>query len=117
MVIELTTLNAALKSGADAPLETRWILAKLSGRSRRVDRALSQYRFDEAASAVYQFFWDDLCDWYIEIVKLRLEFGEGADLAAAKAALTTLLRCLKQRYGCSRRFMPFIMEEIWTRVL
>ena len=44
---------------------------------------MTQYRFDEAANAVYQFFWGEFCDWYIEIVKLRLEFGEGADLVAS----------------------------------
>ena len=113
VVIDLTTLDAALKSSADAPLETRWILAKLSGAAAEVDRALSQYRFDEAASAVYQFFWGDLCDWYIEIVKLRLEFGEDADLAATKAALTTLLAVFEAALRLLSPFMPFITEEIW----
>ena len=51
---------------------------------RRWMRALKQYRFDEAANAVYQFFWGDLCDWYLEMVKVRLEFGEGADLVATR---------------------------------
>ncbi len=55
---------------AECDLRRRWIAA------------LTQYRFDEAANAVYQFFWGDFCDWYLEMVKLRLEFGEGADLAA-----------------------------------
>ena len=67
VVIDLSTLDAALKDIDVAPLETRWILAKLSRAAAEVERALSQYRFDEAASAVYQFFWGDLCDWYIEI--------------------------------------------------
>ncbi len=57
VVIDLTTLGAALKNVDGAPLETRWILAKLSAAASEVDRALSQYRFDEAAIAVYQFFW------------------------------------------------------------
>ena len=59
-------------------LESRWILSRLYAVSAEVDRALSDYRFDEAASAIYQFFWGDLCDWYLEIVKLRLNFDEGS---------------------------------------
>ena len=50
-----------------------------------MDRALAEYRFDEAAAAVYQFFWGEFCDWYLELVKLRLEFGEGVENNAATA--------------------------------
>jgi valyl-tRNA synthetase len=56
------------------PLETRWIFARLSLVSAEVARALTDYRFDEAANAIYQFFWGELCDWYLELVKLRLNF-------------------------------------------
>jgi valyl-tRNA synthetase len=118
VVVDLTMLGAALKDGHDnyigaAPLETRWILAKLSAASASVDAALTQYRFDEAANGIYQFFWGDFCDWYIEIVKLRLEFGEGADLVAAKSALTTLLAVFEAALRMLSPFMPFITEEIW----
>ena len=57
------------------PVETRWIFARLAPYCGEVNRALADYRFDEAANAVYQFFWGDLCDWYLELVKLRLDFG------------------------------------------
>ena len=113
VVIDLSRLDAALRSVDHAPLETRWILAKLSAASAAVDSALAQYRFDEAANAVYQFFWGDFCDWYIEIVKLRLEFGEGADLEASAAALTTLLAVFEAALRLLSPFMPFITEEIW----
>src|SRR5438270_10027690 len=113
VVVDLTTLDAALKDSDNAPLETRWILAKLSAASAGVDAALGQYRFDEAANGIYQFFWGDFCDWYIEIVKLRLEFGEGADLVAAKTALTTLLAVFEAALRLLSPFMPFITEEIW----
>ena len=113
VVIDLTKLDAALKNVDGAPLETRWILAKLSAASAAVDAALGQYRFDEAASGIYQFFWGDFCDWYIEIVKLRLEFGEGADLQASAAALTTLLAVFEAALRMLSPFMPFITEEIW----
>ena len=113
VTIDLSTLGAALRESADAPLETRWILTRLSNASNAVERSLGDYRFDEAASAVYQFFWGDFCDWYIEIVKLRLEFGEGADLVEAKVALTTLLAVFEAALRLLSPFMPFITEEIW----
>ena len=116
IVVDLTKLNTALKDVEDAPLETRWILARLAATASSVDASLTAYRFDEAASAVYQFFWGDFCDWYIEIVKLRLEFGEGADLAAAKTALTTLLAVFEAALRLLSPFMPFITEEIWHAV-
>ncbi len=111
--VDLTQLDAALRESTDAPLETRWILSKLSAAVAGVDAALGQYRFDEAANGVYQFFWGDFCDWYIEIVKLRLEFGEGADLVASKKALTTLLAVFEAALRLLSPFMPFITEEIW----
>jgi valyl-tRNA synthetase len=113
VVVDLTKLGAALKQVDGAPLETRWILSRLSETTKAVDAALAQYRFDEAANAVYQFFWGDFCDWYLEIVKLRLEFGENADLSASKTALTTLLAVFEAALRLLSPFMPFITEEIW----
>ena len=94
-------------------LESRWILSRLNAVSAEVHRALSDYRFDEAASAIYQFFWGDLCDWYLEIVKLRLNFGEGSDKTAATEALTTLVAVFEAALRLLSPFMPFITEEIW----
>jgi valyl-tRNA synthetase len=85
----------------------------LGATSAAVDGALKQYRFDEAANAVYQFFWGDLCDWYLEMVKVRLEFGDGADLVATHKALTTLLAVYEAALRLLSPFMPFITEEIW----
>ncbi len=113
VTIDLTTLGAALQHVDGTPLETRWILAKLSATCASVQTALAVYRFDDAANYIYQFFWGDFCDWYIEIVKLRLEFGEGADLVAAKASLTTLLAVFEAALRLLSPFMPFITEEIW----
>ena len=56
------------------PLETRWIFSRLSTVSAEVNNSLADYRFDEAAHFVYQFFWGEFCDWYLELVKLRLDF-------------------------------------------
>ncbi len=96
------------------PLETRWIVSRLRGVCSEVDRALGEYRFDEAANAVYQFFWGEFCDWYLELVKLRLEFGEGAEQNAVTAVtLASLVGVFESALRLLSPFMPFLTEEIW----
>ncbi len=58
------------------PLETRWIVSGLNRCAADVNQALANYRFDDAANLIYQFFWGEFCDWYLEIVKFRLDFSE-----------------------------------------
>jgi len=94
-------------------LETRWILTRMSETASETNRALGAYRFDEAASAVYQFFWGDLCDWYLEIVKLRLNFTAGEDNSAAVASLEAFIGVFEASLRLLSPFMPFITEEIW----
>ncbi len=104
------------------PLETRWIFDRFSTVSAEVARSLTDYRFDEAANAIYQFFWGELCDWYLELVKLRLNFdaphedAEGKPTEEAAATMLTLAS-LTGVFESSLRllspFMPFITEEIW----
>jgi valyl-tRNA synthetase len=99
---------------ADTPLETRWIFDRLSAVSTEVDRALADYRFDEAANAIYQFFWGELCDWYLELVKLRLDFTEGAPPNPTTAlTLASLTGVFESALRLLSPFMPFITEEIW----
>ena len=99
--------------GADAPLEARWIVSRLNSVTAAMNQSLAAYRFDEAANLVYQFFWGDFCDWYLEIVKLRLDFNESADKQASKAALTMLLATFESALRLLSPFMPFITEELW----
>jgi valyl-tRNA synthetase len=99
---------------ANTPLETRWIFGRLSAVSAEVDRALADYRFDEAAAAVYQFFWGEFCDWYLELVKLRLEFGEGTEKNDITAlTLASLVACFESALRLLSPFMPFLTEELW----
>jgi valyl-tRNA synthetase len=98
---------------AQTPIETRWIQTRLSETCATVDKSLADYRFDEAANTIYQFFWGDLCDWYLEIVKLRLNFGENDDKQATTGALTTLVAVFENALRLLSPFMPFITEEIW----
>jgi valyl-tRNA synthetase len=98
----------------DTPLETRWMFSRLSAVSAEVDRALTDYRFDEAANAIYQFFWGEFCDWYLELAKLRLDFTEGAEPNPTTAlTLASLVGIFESALRLLSPFMPFLTEEIW----
>jgi valyl-tRNA synthetase len=98
----------------NTPLETRWIFSRLAAVSVEVDRALAIYRFDEAANAIYQFFWGEFCDWYLELAKLRLDFTEGAEKNATTAlTLASLVGIFESALRLLSPFMPFLTEEIW----
>jgi valyl-tRNA synthetase len=111
--------SVSLELPESTPLETRWIFARLSTVCAEVERALADYRFDEAANAVYQFFWGEFCDWYLELVKLRFDFMPdekglfkphsdvtGITLGALVSVFEAALRLLSP-------FMPFLTEELW----
>jgi valyl-tRNA synthetase len=106
------------------PIESRWIYAMLHKTIRDVNAALENYRFDDAANAIYQFFWGSFCDWYLEIVKLRLVFEQGLDseeptieVVRAATGLSASMASLMLVFEASLRllspFMPFITEELW----
>ena len=116
IVVDPRTLPAEPVAVPDAPLETRWIVARLSHTANEVNQALKEYRFHEAANLVYDFFWKDLCDWYLEVVKLRLDFTESADKAATRAALTTLIGVFEAALRMLSPFMPFLTEELWHAI-
>ncbi len=92
----------------------RWILSRLSGAARAVNRHLSEFRFDEAAGAIYSFVWHELCDGYVEMVKPVLAGREGDD-AARDTARGVLRRCLEDSLALLHPIMPFITEEIWEK--
>jgi valyl-tRNA synthetase len=95
-------------------LEDRWIQSRLQRVTQEVNASLRQYRFDEAAKAVYDFFWREFCDWYIEMVKPRLAPGEGdAEKFSAYSALMHLLVVFQQGLLLLAPFMPFLTEELW----
>ncbi|MDE1155785.1 MAG: valine--tRNA ligase [Acidobacteriaceae bacterium] len=96
----------------DAPLETRWLFARLAAVSAEVERALSTYRFDEAAQAVYQFFWGEFCDWYLELIKLRLDFAAETNEITA-LTLNALVTAFEAALRLLSPFMPFLTEELW----
>ncbi len=99
--------------GPSSPIEARWIVSRLNTTAAEVNQALADFRFDEGANIIYQFFWGDFCDWYLEIVKLRLDFSETADRNATQFALATLIGVFESALRMLSPFMPFITEEIW----
>ncbi|MBZ5523100.1 MAG: valine--tRNA ligase [Acidobacteriia bacterium] len=108
--------GASLTQGAPekelALLENRWIMSRFNRVSGEVNQSLKDYRFDEAANAVYQFFWLEFCDWYLEMIKPRL-MGTGDD---ARSALAFLGDIFEEALRLLSPFMPFITEEIWHAV-
>jgi valyl-tRNA synthetase len=100
----------------NAPIEARWIVAELNDTAAKMNASLAEYRFDEAANTIYQYFWGSFCDWYLEIVKLRLDFSETADKAQIHAALTNLVSVFEASLRLLSPFMPFITEEIWHAI-
>ncbi|RRA48639.1 valine--tRNA ligase [Acidipila sp. EB88] len=117
VTVDLTALATAPVADADPGfLETQWITARLAQTAAAVDAALGQYRYDDAANLVYQFFWGELCDWYLEIVKLRLQWTVDADAVAARAALQTLVATFEASLRLLSPFMPFLTEELWHAV-
>ena len=94
-------------------LEDRWILSRFNRAARDVNESLQNYRFDEAANRIYDFFWGDLCDWYLELIKPRLNFEEGADISRARVACDNLVNLFEASLRLLHPVMPFITEEIW----
>ncbi len=101
------------RRGHPSPAD-RWILSRLAGAITAVRKALDAYRFNDAASAVYQFLWHELCDWYLEIAKRSLYQTE--DPIARAVTQLTLVQALETTLRLLHPFMPFISEEIWQRL-
>ena len=116
ITVDPSALGAMPTVGESAPLASRWIVAELETTAAKVNQALENYRFDDAANTIYQFFWGSFCDWYLEIVKLQLDFSETAESPRrpqTQAALTTLVSVFEAALRLLSPFMPFLTEEIW----
>jgi valyl-tRNA synthetase len=94
-------------------LEDRWILSRFSRVTADVNAALETYRFHEAANRIYDFFWGELCDWYLELIKPRLNLDESGNKNAARIACTNLVNLFDASLRLLHPVMPFITEEIW----
>jgi valyl-tRNA synthetase len=97
-------------------LEDRWILSRFNRVAADVNDALATYRFHEAANRIYDFFWGEFCDWYLELIKPRLNYEEGTDETAARAACANLVSLFDSSLRLLHPVMPFITEEIWHAI-
>jgi len=91
----------------------RWIVSRLNRMVAEVDTQLGAYRLDLAAQALYEFIWNEYCDWYLELAKATLQSGDAAERAATRH---TLLQVLETSLRALHPMMPFITEEVWQRV-
>ncbi len=96
-----------------ATLEDRWILSRFNSVAQNVNESLTSYRFDEAANSIYDFFWGEFCDWYIELIKPRLapECAENARVACGN-----LMALFEASLRLLHPVMPFITDEIWHAI-
>ncbi len=101
---------AAPLTAAGTTLADRWISARLAELRAQVQRALTDYRFDEACRLLYQFTWHEFCDWYLELSKPILA---DADHPARAGTVATLVSTFDAVLRMLHPFMPFITEEIW----
>ncbi len=95
------------------PLVDQWLYTRLATTIKTVNEALENYRFHEAAQSVYQFFWGDFCDWYIEWVKPELQ---SADRERATVAWKNLFAAFEDALRLLHPFMPFLTEELWHQL-
>jgi valyl-tRNA synthetase len=117
-------VTLTLGEGAPAPeaeprelsVADRWIRARFGRTIETVENALADYRFDFAATALYEFTWYDFCDWYLELVKPVLQSEDGATAAARRGTRHTLAHVAEALQRALHPLMPFITEEIWQRM-
>ena len=96
-------------------LADRWILSRLQHATKAVSDGLDSYRLDHASQALYEFVWNEYCDWYLELSKPVL-WDEEAAPARKKGTRRTLVRVLEAILRLAHPMMPFLTEEIWQRV-
>jgi len=107
----MQTEGKEAKTSANPGIIDQWIVSRLNRVTREVDEHLSAYRLDLAAQALYEFVWNEYCDWYLEFAKSTL--SNGSDQEGTRH---TLLNVLEISLRLLHPMMPFITEEIWHRV-
>ena len=96
-------------------LADRWIIARLQQAEQHIADAMANYRLDHASQEIYEFIWNEYCDWYLELSKPVL-WDDNAPAEAKRGTRRTLIRVLEATLRLAHPFMPFITEEIWQRV-
>ena len=107
--------GAVIQSCQALTLEDRWIFSRFNTVAGEVHKALEEFRFHEAANCIYDFFWGEFCDWYIELVKPRVALGD-TSAGTVRAASQNLVALFEASLRLLHPFMPFITEEIWHAI-
>jgi valyl-tRNA synthetase len=105
--------TCVLETNSHQSLADRWILSRLNSTAKDVHQALEAFRFNDAATTLYKFIWNEFCDWYIELSKSRLN-SDNAD--EKHATQNVLVHVLEATLKLLHPFMPFITEEIWQKL-
>jgi valyl-tRNA synthetase len=105
--------TAGVASFEPTTLEDRWILSRFNRVTKDVNAELADFRFHEAANGIYDFFWSEFCDWYLELLKPRLNSNDADEVQVAAG---NLVRLFEAALRLLHPIMPFITEEIWQAI-
>jgi valyl-tRNA synthetase len=111
-LMALEKAPAKPKSSVESTIADRWIEARLATLLRDVDRLFEAYQYGEAGRQIYEFFWSEFADWYLEIAKLQLKENGDRAWLTAKTMIAVLDTCLRLLHP----FTPFVTEELWGRL-
>lgn len=112
IMMNLEGMEATEPAPSDLAPEDKWILSAVNTLAKEVTENMDKYELGIAVQKVYDFIWDEFCDWYIEIAKIRT-YKKEEDITAANAALWTLKTVLGQALKLLHPYMPFLTEEIY----
>jgi valyl-tRNA synthetase len=119
MFMNVDRLEPDLRPGTGVEsdlLEDVWIRSRFNRAAKDVNESLAAYRFHEAANRIYDFFWHDLCDWYIELIKWRLDAEGSAGMQSSRIASRILMNVFEESLRLLHPIMPFITEEVWHAI-